>query len=113
MAQASNREQWRKRVQRWKDSGLTAREFADETGLNFYTLRSWSSRLRCEERAKGSTKEAAPKSEFIEVTDKLSGATSSAHESELQLVVSDLVVRVPAGFDEQTLRQVLSVIRQP
>jgi hypothetical protein len=113
MAQASNQEQWRKRVQRWKDSGLTAKEFAEETGLNFHTLRSWSSKILCEERAKRGAKGVARKSRFIEVTDKLPGAPSSTHESELQLVVADVAVRVPVGFDEQTLRQVLSVIRQP
>lgn len=112
MARESNREQWRKRVQRWKDSGLTAREYAVETGLNFHTLRSWSSRLRCEDRNNGGGTEARS-TQFIEVTEKLFGATPSFREPELQLVMADVMVRVPVGFDEQTLRQVLSVIRQP
>ncbi len=32
------REQWAKRVERWKDSGLTAKEFAAETGINAQSL---------------------------------------------------------------------------
>ena len=29
-----DRDEWRRRVERWKDSGLTAKEFAAETGIN-------------------------------------------------------------------------------
>jgi hypothetical protein len=32
------REVWAKRVQRWADSRLTAKEFASETGVNENTL---------------------------------------------------------------------------
>ena len=70
MTQASNQEQWRKRVQRWKDSGLTAREFAAEVGLNFHTLRYWSSRLQPEKSTKsGAAMVVAARPRFIEVTE--------------------------------------------
>jgi len=29
-----SRDEWAKRVERWKDSGLTAKEFASEVGIN-------------------------------------------------------------------------------
>ncbi len=32
------RDEWQKRVERWKDSGLTAEVFAAETGINAGTL---------------------------------------------------------------------------
>ena len=114
MGQSSVREQWRKRVERWKDSGLTAQEFAAETGLNFHTLRYWSSRLQGEKRDKGKAATlVASKPRFIEVTEALSGTKTMTDGSGLELVVSEVVIRVPVGFDEKTLRQVLSVVRQP
>ena len=39
------REVWAKRVERWRESGLTAQEFATETGVNKNTLVHWSWKL--------------------------------------------------------------------
>jgi DNA-binding CsgD family transcriptional regulator len=35
------RAEWAKRVERWKDSGLTAKEFAAELGINPRSLVFW------------------------------------------------------------------------
>jgi hypothetical protein len=114
MAQVSNREQWRKRVELWKDSGLSAREFAAEMGLNYHALRYWSWRLRVDKRSKGSAAIVmAAKPRFIEVTEALTGAKAMTEGSGLELQVSDVVIRVLVGFDERTLRQLLAVVRQP
>lgn len=37
----TSREEWRKRVERWKDSGLTAEQYAAELGINAKTLQFW------------------------------------------------------------------------
>lgn len=37
----TDRDEWARRVQRWQDSGLTAREFASETGLKATSLTFW------------------------------------------------------------------------
>lgn len=37
----SSGEQWRKRVQRWRSSRKTAREFAERGGFNLATFRHW------------------------------------------------------------------------
>ena len=42
----ANRDEWQKRVERWSDSGLSAKEFAAETGINAGTLQWWKCRLR-------------------------------------------------------------------
>ena len=44
MARA-NRETWAKRVERWKDSGLTAAEFATEIGVSAKALSWWKWQL--------------------------------------------------------------------
>ena len=41
----TSRAEWAKRVERWQDSGLTAKEYAAETGLNASTLSYWKRRL--------------------------------------------------------------------
>ena len=45
MAKA-NREQWRQRVEQWKQSGLTAREYAAQAGLNAGTFATGSGDCR-------------------------------------------------------------------
>jgi hypothetical protein len=41
----TSREEWRKRVERWKDSGLTAEQYASELGINAKTLQFWKYKL--------------------------------------------------------------------
>src|SRR5262249_27057562 len=49
-----NREVWEKRIERWRESGLTAKEFAGEAGVNAGTLTHWKYRLAAERRRIGS-----------------------------------------------------------
>ncbi|MEM6531604.1 MAG: hypothetical protein AAF654_03225 [Myxococcota bacterium] len=63
-----SREVWAKRVELWKDSGLTAREFAAEVGINHRTLTYWKYQLSKEAKAGGSTVRPEPghrKPEFV------------------------------------------------
>ena len=50
MARSTRSSVWAKRVERWKDSGLTSAEYAAETGINAKTLLYWSCRLNKESR---------------------------------------------------------------
>ncbi len=43
-----SREIWEKRVERWRDSGLSVKEFAREVGVNPHTLAGWRWRLKAE-----------------------------------------------------------------
>ena len=113
MDRQSNRDKWRERVQRWKDGGLTAQQFATEMGLNYHTLLYWSSRLKRDGAGTNNTTERVTLPEFIEVTETITREKSVLAKSGLELLVSDVLIKVPVGVDEQTLRRVLSVIRQP
>jgi transposase len=42
----ADRAEWAKRVQRWQESGLTAREFAHKMGLRPASLSFWKWRLK-------------------------------------------------------------------
>lgn len=120
--------QWAKRVKRWQDSGLTAKEFAAKIGCNASTLSGWKWRLgtganergklgkrrkkradKLETRAKKSSAKGRSRvvePEFVEVPMLVTGAPEA-----LELVLDGHVrVRVPSGFDEATLMRVVRAV---
>jgi hypothetical protein len=120
------RELWSKRVERWKDSGLTAKEFAAETGINANTLSHWGWKLAARKRSSPSA--GAPPSEpgtrFVEVVAPSTAigiaaqaAPPSAPEvaslepDPLEIVLRDeLRIRVPVHFDPDALRRVVATL---
>lgn len=102
----ASRDEWAKRVQQWKESGLEAAAFAESEKLNANTLRWWSSRLR---RKPVAVRRPA----FVEVVAPrpASPRAPSAKPVALELVIRHGVrVVVPVGFDENTLRRLLRVV---
>jgi transposase len=97
------RRTWAAHVQRWRASGLTAREFAHRVGVNPATLRWWSSRLR-RVPAHGGTDSAVPPLTFVEMTH----ATRS--EPIEVVLVSGVRVRVPSDFDAAHVARLLDVL---
>jgi hypothetical protein len=110
---AQQRAKW---VERWKDSGLTAKEFAAGAGLKVSALYYWSSQLsarerRCSDRRSESTEQpmlsrathaakrtklsAAPSPDFVE----LPIATVMQAPAMLELMLGD-VCRWPRGSGE-------------
>lgn len=119
----TNRAEWAKRVERWKDSGLSAKEFAAETGVKASSLSYWKWKLglggggRGEQTVAGSRAiESKPRTirkpsrgaaGFVEVAPGTVTTTSSM----LELVLSGGArVRVPKGFDEETLMRVVRAV---
>lgn len=106
----SARADWAKRVQRWKDSGLTAREFAAETGLNAGTLQYWAWKLRREARKqrKPQASDASTALTFVE----LSHPPAAQDAAPFELLSGKLVVRIPPQFDAEALERLLSVMEE-
>ena len=108
-----SREVWTKRVERWRASGLTADEFASEVGIKANTLRHWSWLLDHEER--GSRPDAAGRARsrevpFVEVVTPAAPGSSPSVEP-IELVVRDGIrIRVPAVFDADALRRVITAV---
>ena len=115
-----SRDTWAKRIERWKDSGLTAKEFAAELGINAHSLTWWKWRL-------SSTTEHAPQaSRIVRRTQKTESKTSpatatpltfvempaaAASPEPLELVLpSSIRIRVPAAFDARSLGRLLEVL---
>lgn len=110
------REVWTKRVERWRDSGLTAKEFAAEIGVNYQTLQHWSWKLGNEgsssqgkrRRGRARRTQRVPVVEVVG-TDKASGVSEEALRYEVVLA-SGVTVRVPSHFDDSSLGRLLSVL---
>jgi hypothetical protein len=111
----TSREEWAKRVERWGDSGLTAKEYAAELGIKAHTLSWWKWRLSSESLAKGkglharlrratTDRAAVTPLTFVEMT---SAAAPEAFEVVLR---SSVRIRVPSTFDGPTLARLLDVL---
>lgn len=99
----TKRDEWAKRVERWKRSGLSAMAFGEREGFNGYTLRWWSSQLNREPLVE------EPRPKFVELV--VPAAPVIAESASIEVVVRDGVrVVVPNDFDENTLRRVLRVV---
>lgn len=84
----------RRLLTRRKRRGLTYRELAEESGISERTLSWWAWKLRREERDGIS---------FVEL--QVSGEAASG---EIEVVLAGgHRLRVPAGFDEDTLRRLV------
>ena len=115
----STREEWATRVARWKDSGLTATEFASEVGVSAHSLSWWKWRLTSPARAErpkralarrapqpmgGPTATAISPLTFVEMT-------AAPETDRLEVVLpSSVRIRVRPGFDGATLGRLLDVL---
>jgi len=101
-------------VERWKEGGLTAAEFAAEVGINPRTLTYWKWHLgKGAGRDDRPPKQAPARADFVEVVAPLvavSAATPEAPEP-IEIVLADgLRIRVPVRFDETSLRRVVATL---
>jgi hypothetical protein len=115
------RDVWAKRVSRWRESGLTAKEFAAETGMNAHTLAHWAWKLGDaggQAVARRRAAPARPAQAWVEVItgDHRNGASPSAStritaSSCFELVLAGgRTVRVPPDFDSEALGRLLAVV---
>ena len=108
----TSREEWAKRVERWSDSGLTAKEYAAEIGIKAHTLSWWKWRLSSGAPAQGRRRRArraratgaGTPLTFVEM------ATAAAPEALEVVLPSSVRIRVPSTFDGSTLGRLLDVL---
>ena len=112
MQPRTSAEEWQKRVERWRDSGLPAEQFAAELGINAGTLKFWGYKLNKAKREAGDVAVTAKKkrparvSAFVEVR---AATTAPAFELELG---DGRRLRVPTDFDVDALGRLLSVLER-
>lgn len=113
----AGRETWVKRVEGWKESGLTAQEYAAQIGVNRRTLTYWKWHLGREAKSKRKTSKTPTRStsaalatsrplSFVELD---APRTTPVYRIELELGGDDRV-RVADDFDGAALSRVLDVL---
>ena len=111
------RETWRKRVQQWKTSGLTAERFAAGRGFKAGSLRHWKWLLGAEKRGwKARCKKAAPP--FVEIVRAADLVGHGARPSDpevnpepFELLLGDSIrIRVPVRFDPAALMLLVTTL---
>jgi hypothetical protein len=111
MAKAS-RDEWRKLVEQWKRSGLSAAEFGAPLGIDSQSLRSWKWRLGRDQhsqarRSAGIGEVKRDKAiKFVEL-----GASRLIGERRFELALdAGRRLYIPMDFDESALRKLLSAL---
>jgi hypothetical protein len=102
-----SRDEWAKRVERWKDSGLTAKEFAVELGVNPRTLVFWKWQLGKVSASKAAKQQAGSASSSLPLIEL--AAPTAAMRFELELGVGRRLT-IPSTFDADVLRRLLEVL---
>lgn len=100
----TRREAWVKHVAAWRDSGLSARQFAARVGVNAKTLSFWKWKLEAE--AGAATKRPA----FVEVTDAVAAIAPGEGERLEVVCPGGRMVRVPAHFEATALLRLLDAL---
>lgn len=97
---------WEKHIAAWSRSGLTARQFAAQIGVNANTLAHWKWRLAAEADPR------VGEDSFIEVSAAVV-STASGADDRLEVVCrGGRTVRVPRDFDTATLVRVLDALER-
>lgn len=111
-----SREVWAKRVERWRDSGLSVREFAREVGVNANTLSGWRWRLRAEQLGRAPSTERGQEqrtpAEEVKPIEFVELVRPRADERFEVVAASGWTVRVPAQFDAEALGRLLAVLER-
>jgi len=120
----TTRATWEKRIERWRDSGLSAAEYSRELGISARTLKWWGWKLsasaesgapKAEPRKARQARRRAPTTPavtpltFVEMTPAVTPSAATPIEIVLRTGVQ---LRVSVGFDAPTLERVLDVVER-
>ena len=112
MQPRTSAEEWQKRVERWRDSGLAAEQFAAEFGINAGTLRFWGYKLNKTKREAAGVAAPVKKERPVRVPSFVEvRTTTSAAAVEVELG-NGRRLRVPTDFDVDALGRLLSVLER-
>ncbi len=105
---------WRGMMQHWRRSGLSVRDFCAEHGLAEPSFYAWRRTLTRRDQQAATT--SAAHTQHASVIQPLFvplHVVPTPANAALELVLDQgVVVRVPAGFDAATLRQLLPLLKE-
>lgn len=105
----TNIEKWRKHLKDWAASGLAADVFAERNGLSVRSLKWWRWKITTDDDKAAKPARARTPTAFVEVVQ--AAPASRPHEPLEVLTPTGFLVRVPVGFDCETLRRVVEALR--
>ena len=110
-------------VKRWSESGLSAKEFAAQVGVNPHSLRSWRQRLRTKSALKDVSKSNMLQYTtvrnnnygFVEIVAPEMESRPSIHAQHstepLELILeSGIRIRIPTHFDADSLKRIVNIL---
>lgn len=92
--------QWRRRIDQWRSSGLSVRDFCARHGLSTASFYNWRRVLE---------RRAAEHPAFVPV-QVVADATPEKADALEVVLLNGRTVRVAPGFDAATLRRLLAVL---
>jgi transposase-like protein len=110
----TGREEWRKRIERWSDSGLSAEQFAAELGINAGTLKYWKYRLGKESTGSAAAEPKLQRGTAPSVSSlvEVHAATMVAPSSFVLELERGRRLQIPSQFDGSTLELLLSLLER-
>ncbi|MDC0743186.1 IS66 family insertion sequence element accessory protein TnpA [Polyangium mundeleinium] len=103
---------WRRIVEKWRRSGLSARAFAKRHRISAVTMYGWSSRLSRQDAAQDSECAAeAPTFLPVEIIDDVLPAAAAGPTALEVVLPRGEVIRVPPGADLSQLGRVVAALR--
>jgi len=96
---------WAARIDEWKRSGLTQRQYCEDNRLPHGTFAWWRKRLKDQEAARRS----AP---FVEIPPERALRTATPDESQLKIGIGRYSVIITGTVDFQQLEEVLNVLER-
>ena len=110
------RAEWSDHLKRWRTSGMTIQDFADQEGLNREKLAWWRWKLDKESTAPARTDapisaktEPVPVS-FIALHPRATPEEKKVSRCYEVVFASGRLLRIPSDFDEETLWRLLEVL---
>ena len=109
----TGRDEWRKRIARWRENGLSAEAFAAELGTKPATLKFWKYRLEQEALGKTAPKPKVPRKESLQASALVEVRTSANVTASFVLDLGkSRCLQIPATFDEKALERLLAVLER-
>jgi hypothetical protein len=105
-----DRDEWRRRIERWKDSGLTAKEFAAEKGINAGTLQFWRSKLKGDLRPARRAALKGPSAKILSGLVEVRGASAIVDQRFEVELRNGRRIRVAADFQPEGLKNLLALL---
>ena len=102
----TSRVEWARRIERWRDSGLTAAQFGAESNVNPRTLTYWKWVLSKEARGEKTAAPALSSPAFVEVRTAPSRAAFEV------ALANGRRLQIPAAFDAGTLERLLAILER-